>query len=68
MTIVLGLITALSMLMLGFVLGRVWEIRREILSRPQSIDDDLRRQRRAEDLHISQEAAPRLTWARRWSA
>jgi hypothetical protein len=32
---VLGLIVALSMLALGFVLGRIWELRREILSRPQ---------------------------------
>jgi hypothetical protein len=67
MTIVLGLIAALSMLALGFVLGRIWEIRREMLSRPQSIDDALRQQRRAEDDLMAQAGARQMIVARPWA-
>jgi predicted Holliday junction resolvase-like endonuclease len=65
MTIVLGLVTTLLTLALGFVLGRIWEIRRDMLSRPQSIDEELKRQRRAEDILIRKEVTRQLSSARR---
>jgi predicted Holliday junction resolvase-like endonuclease len=67
MTMILGLVTTLSMLTLGFVLGRIWEIRRAMLSNQRRAEDELTRQRLAEDELIRQQAANRLSSARRWA-
>ena len=48
MPMLLGLVTTLSMLALGFFLGRIWQIRRELLSNQQRADDEIARERQLE--------------------
>ena len=67
MTMVLGLVTTLLMLTLGFVFGRIWEIRREMLSKQRRGEDELTRQRRAEEELLKLQPANRLSSARRWA-
>jgi hypothetical protein len=65
MTMVLGLVTTLAMLTLGFVLGRIWEIRREMLSKQRLGADELTRQQTAEEELPKLQAENRS--ARRWA-
>ena len=69
MTMVVAVVATLSMLMLplGFVLGRVWEIRQELLSKKRRATDELARERRAEDELMRQQALNRFITARRWA-
>ena len=68
MALVLALVTTLSMLMLtlGFVLGRVWEIRREMLSKQRRAQDEIARERQVERKLLKLEVANHLPWSRRW--
>jgi hypothetical protein len=67
MTMILGLITTLAMLTVGFVLGRIWEIRRAMLSKQWRATEELERERRAEDELMRQQAVNRFISARRWA-
>jgi hypothetical protein len=69
MTMVLALVTTLSMLMLtlGFVFGRIWEIRREMLSKQRRAQDGIDRERQVERKLLKLEAAKRSGWSRRWA-
>ena len=64
MPMLLGLV---SMLALGFVLGRIWEIRRAMLSNQRRATDELARERQAEDERMRQQAMTRFISARRWA-
>jgi hypothetical protein len=63
----LGLVTTLAMFALGFVLGRIWEIRRAMLSKQRRATDELSRERQAEDELMRQQALNRFISARRWA-
>ena len=67
MTMLLGLATTLSMLTLGFVLGCIWEIRREVLSNQQRAEDEIARERRAEEELLKLQVPNRFSSARRWA-
>jgi hypothetical protein len=67
MPMLLGLFTTLSMLALGFFLGRIWEIRRAMLSKQRRATDELSRDRQAEDELMRQQALNRFISARRWA-
>ena len=67
MTMILGLVTTLAMLTVGFVLGRIWEIRRAMLSKQWRATEELERERRAEDELMRQQAVNRFISARRWA-
>ena len=66
MPMLLGLATTLSMLALGFVLGRIWQIRRELLSNQQRADDEIARERQLEKQLLKLQEN-RFISARRWA-
>jgi hypothetical protein len=66
MPMLLGLSTTLSMHALGFVLGRIWQIRRELLSNQQRADDEIARQRQLEKQLLKLQEN-RFISARRWA-
>jgi len=66
MPMLLGLVTTLSMLALGFLLGRIWQIRRELLSNQQRADDEIARERQLEKQLLKLQEN-RFISARRWA-
>ena len=66
MPMLLGLVTTLSMLALGFFLGRIWQIRRELLSNQQRADDEIARERQLEKQLLKLQEN-RFISARRWA-
>ncbi len=66
MPMLLGLVTTLSMLALGFLLGRIWQIRRELLSNQQRADDEIARERQLEKQLVKLQEN-RFISARRWA-
>ena len=66
MPMLLGLVTTLSMLALGFFLGRIWQIRRELLSNQQRADDEIARERQLEKQLVKLQEN-RFISARRWA-
>jgi len=66
MTTFFVVVAMLLALALGFVLGRVWEIRERLRDKQRLPQDDLTRQRRTEDDLIRQEGVYGSSLARRW--